>query len=251
MANKSKSILWGFLLVFAFLAGGWVFKQLPNPDAPKGEVEEMYQADGEAFGIFDNIPAEDMAAAEAAAAQALGQDITLLEQEQDQEPTPSDEKINLADIVGFAPKEEFNEVPVQDEKPTVMLDLTGKEVVAVGAPAQILENTQDNDEPSRITMLSAPVKSFLIQNTQEYKNFKTRARGGYPDVNFDKQMLVVLESDSNLPDHIFEIVSAQKQDGKLLVTYRVNVFGLDKKTNTHAVVAVEKTDLPLELKQVL
>ena len=40
-------------------------------------------------------------------------------------------------------------------------------------------------------------------------------------------------------------------DGKILVTYRVNVFGLDKKINTHSAVRIAKRDLPIELKQVL
>ena len=91
---------------------------------------------------------------------------------------------------------------------------------------------------------------FLIKNTNEYKAFKTKARGGYPEVDFGKQMLVVLESEGALPDKVFEIDSAEVQDGKLLVKYRVNVFGLDEKTNTHTVFSVAKTDLPVELKQI-
>ncbi|MBO7238269.1 MAG: hypothetical protein J6U96_03130, partial [Elusimicrobiaceae bacterium] len=74
---------------------------------------------------------------------------------------------------------------------------------------------------------------------------------GYPVVDFNKQMLIVLESDSNFPDNVFEIVSADKQDGALVVSYRVNVLGLNKKINSHTVLAVDKTQLPLELKQVL
>ena len=56
---------------------------------------------------------------------------------------------------------------------------------------------------------------------------------------------------SNLPDKAFEIVSINEENGKRLVTYRINVFGLDKKVNTHSAKTVDKKDLPLELKQVL
>ena len=92
---------------------------------------------------------------------------------------------------------------------------------------------------------------MVIRTLEEYKQFKRRARGDYPQVDFNKQQVVVLESVSNLPDKVFEIVSAKEENGKLLVQYRVNVFGLDKKINTHSAVAVPKSQLPVEIKQVL
>lgn len=100
-------------------------------------------------------------------------------------------------------------------------------------------------------MLSAPVKVRLIKSTDEYKEFKKIARGKYPQVDFNKQMVVVLESDSNLPDKVFEIQDVQAKDGKLLITYRVNIFDLDSKLNTHTAKAVAKSSLSVELKQVL
>ena len=69
--------------------------------------------------------------------------------------------------------------------------------------------------------------------------------------DFSKNNVLVLESGSNLPDKAFEIVSVNEDKGKMLVQYRINVFGLDKKTNTHNVVVVSKKNIPLELKQVL
>lgn len=110
------------------------------------------------------------------------------------------------------------------------------------------------DEPeteSKISMIEAPVNAKIINALEEYREFKRQARGNYPSVDFKKQQIIVLESASNLPDKAFEIVSVNPGNGKRVVTYRINVFGLDKKTNTHSVIAVEKTDLPLELKQVL
>ena len=77
------------------------------------------------------------------------------------------------------------------------------------------------------------------------------ARGKYPTADFSKDYVVVLESNSNLPDKVFEIQDVQEENGKMVIIYRVNIFGLDQKTNTHSAVRIEKRDLPIELKQVL
>lgn len=260
MANKKKAVALTLTVLAAFVAGGWFFSSLPRWSAGGSEVGQLYRADGEAVGIFDNIPPEDLAAAEAVAAYSLAQDITLPEDKaaaaQRQDGTRLPTQIVLTDfseIAGIAPKE--NELSAQEQELArqakkgsgVQLDLRGDEVASV--PEQDISALPESE--SKITMITAPVKYLLVKNAGEYKTFKTRARGGYPAVDFKKQMLVALESDSNLPDNVFEIVSAQAQDGKLVVSYRVNVFGLDKKTNTHSVLAVAKTDAPVELKQVL
>ncbi len=255
MGNKFKWLGVLLLLLAAFLAGGWFFNQLPNPRSPKGEVEELYQEDGESLGIFDDIPAEDMAAAEAVASEALNLQMEPLSSalKMSEDEVPSQMVLSdLSEIVSIVAKEkeEDEQMTPQLPKAALELSLTGTETVALPSLTQQAVS-EGEEETSRISLIAAPVKNFLIKNTQDYKDFKTRARGGYPEVDFNKKMLIVLESDSNLPDNIFEIVSAEIQDGKLLVSYRVNVFGLDKKTNTHAVLAVDKTELPVELKQVL
>jgi len=112
-------------------------------------------------------------------------------------------------------------------------------------------NVQPEEPKSSIVMIAAPVEPLLIKTTDEYKEFKRRARGSYPSADFSKEQVLVLESSSNLPDKVFEIQDVQEQDGKIVVTYRVSVFGLDKKTNTHSARVMKKTDLPLELKQVI
>ncbi len=264
MVNKLKLVAFLILFLLTFFAGGWFFRQLPNMRAPQGEVEEMYQEDGASLGIFDNIPQEDMAAAEAVAAEALGLDaqaLNELDKEQALEEENQVDQINFSDIAQIIPKDQQEKQFSSEEylpgnsnlrlvkkKAPVDIRLSGEEVVAIGPQESASANEQ---EDSNISLIAAPVKTFLIKNTDEYKLFKTRARGGYPEVDFNKQMLVVLESDSNLPDNIFEIVSAEVKDGQLVIAYRVNVFGLDKKTNTHTAIAVEKTELPIELKQVL
>ena len=118
------------------------------------------------------------------------------------------------------------------------------------SPAAEKGGTQD-EGPSSIVMIAAPVKPLVIKTLDEYKDFKRRARGSYPTANFATEQVLVLESDSNLPDKVFEIQKVEEKDGNLVVLYRVNVFGLDKKTNTHSAVLIKKTALPIELKQVL
>ena len=132
----------------------------------------------------------------------------------------------------------------EDEDSESVVDLTHTSTPSADEPAV--------PEPkSSISMINAPVAVKLIKTADEYKAFKRTARGSYPVADFSKQDVLVLESTSNLPDKVFEIQDVVEKDGKILVTYRVNVFGLDKKINTHSAVRIAKRDLPIELKQVL
>ncbi len=253
MANRTKTfaLVLGFLAVF--LAGGWFFSTIALR-MQGGEVADMYTEDGESVGIFDNIPAEDLAEGQQIAQQGLAQEIVLPEDSATSMEHAASLPTQIAvtewgDIAGIVSKAETEEKSQPGEvrkSDGVQLDLQGNEVLAI--PQQDYASLPDR--ASAITMITAPVKFFLIKNTEDYKAFKTRARGAYPTVDFAKQMLVVLESDSNLPDKVFEIQSAGMQEGKLLVTYRVNVLGLKQKTNTHTVAAVDKTAAEVELKQV-
>ena len=106
-------------------------------------------------------------------------------------------------------------------------------------------------EETNITMIEAPVKFKAIKTLEEYKAFKRTAKGKYPNVDFSRNMVLVLESDSNLPDNMFEIVDVQEQGDQLLLTYRVSIIGLHEKTNTHSVKWVKKSNKKVVLKQVL
>lgn len=168
-------------------------------------------------------------------------------------------KIKVEGMVGIASasaqKDPSSQQEPQTEETIILNNLQDRalsaprleDIVAQDPTANLPEDTQ----PTSITMLSAPVKVRLIKSTDEYKEFKKIARGKYPQVDFNKQMVVVLESDSNLPDKVFEIQDVQAKDGKLLITYRVNIFDLDSKLNTHTAKAVAKSSLSVELKQVL
>ena len=247
--NKTKTIGLAFCLAL-FFVGGWLLGRVGHNSS--SEVEQLYTADGESVGIFNQIPPEDMAAAEAVANASLQEDIVLPEDKkivrEDGKDLPSQIALtDVADIAGVAPKEDpFAE---ESSKKPVDLQLTGEEVASV-VPQTIPAATADLED-SQITLIAAPVKYYTIQNATEYKAFKNKARGNYPQVDFAKQMLIVLESDSNLPDNVFELIAAQPQQDALKVTYRVNVFRLDKKVNSHTVLAVDKTQAPIQLEQVL
>jgi len=137
--------------------------------------------------------------------------------------------------------------------PQESTDNAGKEPINVGTDSYPPAPTASAETApaSKISLIEAPVQPLLITSTEEYRTFKRRARGSYPEADFATQQVLVLESTSNLPDKVFEIDSVREEDGKLIVRYRVNVFGLDKKTNTHAAVVISKRDLPLELKQII
>lgn len=170
-------------------------------------------------------------------------------------------KINVEGMVGVAPQPEEQDKPSspQEEQMDAVLveGMKSSSQVVLNLQPESEQNPQDQassaaeNEPTSITMLEAPVKTRLIKSVADYKAFKTIARGKYPEVDFNKQMLVVLESDSNLPDKVFEIQTIEEKDGKILVTYRVNIFGLENKLNTHSVQTVQQSALPIELKQVL
>lgn len=132
-----------------------------------------------------------------------------------------------------------------DNSPVVLGDVDRTAVPS--ATAQPARTASD----SKISMIEAPVQVRLIKTLNDYRAFKRTARGKYPDANFAQDYILVLESTSNLPDKVFEIQDVVEDNGKMQVIYRVNIFGLDQKTNTHSAVRIDKRDLPIELKQVL
>lgn len=139
----------------------------------------------------------------------------------------------------------------QETQPRPVSPVVLKTDKPVVKPLDMLPSVPAQAEDSNITLIQIPVVSKLIKTQEDYKAFKRKARGKYPDVNFNKQMVVVLESANDMPDKVFEVVKVTPQDKQLTVAYRVNIFGLDKKTTTHAVAVLDKTDKPVVLKQVL
>lgn len=177
-------------------------------------------------------------------------DISLAEAEEAQQPLPESQlaTMHLPDIKSIVPRTKNADKMEEDILKTTGVPL---ENIIHKAPSVTQPSTEMPQEKSSISMIAAPAEVLLIKTTDEYKAFKRRARGSYPVADFSKENVLVLESASNLPDKMFEIQKVEEKNGKRFVIYRVNIFGLDKKTNTHSAVLISKQDLPIELKQVL
>ncbi len=141
---------------------------------------------------------------------------------------------------------EVTSAPTEEKTSGVVLS-DGQNTVVLNAqrPAQRAA------DGTSITMIEAPVAVKRIKTLDDYKAFKRTALGSYPTADFAKEEVVVLESQSNLPDKVFEIVSVEPEGDNLKLRYRVNVFGLDKKTNTHSAQKINKTSKNIILEQVL
>lgn len=233
----------GLGFVAAFAAGGWVFTSLlPAASQPAAVQEPLpYAADVDTAQPVITLETDV----------TEPEDLPQPQEEQavSAEGIPSQiAKIDLPNVTGIVSRQPQE---AEASAPRLTAPVVSAQDKPVDTMSATFGNADGGQEDSNISMIVLPVTYRVIKNTQEYRQFKTQARGSYPQVNFAKQMLVVLESDSNFPDKVFEIESAKPKDGKLEVRYRVNVFGLDKKINTHSVIAVDKTQLPVELKQVL
>lgn len=135
----------------------------------------------------------------------------------------------------------------ETEKPSGVVLSDGQNTVVLNSqrPAQRAA------DGTSITMIEAPVAVKRIKTLDDYKAFKRTALGSYPTADFAQEEVIVLESQSNLPDKVFEIVSVEPDGENLKLRYRVNVFGLDKKTNTHSAQKISKTKANIILEQVL
>ena len=135
----------------------------------------------------------------------------------------------------------------EEEKPAGVVLSAQQDTLVLNAKQPVARAS----DGSNVTLIEAPVAVKRIQTLDQYKAFKTQARGSYPSTDFAREEVIVLESASNLPDNVFEIVEIVPTEQNLKVAYRVNVFGLDKKTNTHSAQKIKKTSLPIILSQVL
>lgn len=261
--TKNPFLTVGILLLTLVAGAGAVYVLFPasSPDraeettAPQPALQEAQPAP--AAPLSESISTVNMEKS------SLVEGITETDSQQskleDGSALPSQlSKIKVEGMVGIAPSEEEEDAPVEEPKSTGVNVQNIRDLASVipltaveGASQEEASSTPAENEPTSITMLSVPAKVRLIKSTEEYKEFKKIARGKYPQVDFNKQMVVVLESENNLPDKVFEIQDVQTKDGKLLITYRVNIFDLDSKLNTHTAKAVAKSSLPVELKQVL
>ncbi|MDR0645689.1 MAG: hypothetical protein LBG46_01475 [Elusimicrobiota bacterium] len=81
------------------------------------------------------------------------------------------------------------------------------------------------DEKTRFTMIIAKAKYNLIDSPSAYKEFKKKNKGSYPDVDFNKDMIILLESDDLLSNGFFEIDKTESGEDSIIVTYNINLIG--------------------------
>ena len=213
-----------------FCAGVYVKAHTPAPVtcAPRADGADLLLAQLEQAGLPDDVkPAEEIPNSIHSASELPSQ---LVRAE-----LPTDM------VLGGVVKQEVSQQPAG-----VVLDEAQTQVVL-----QARKPAQRATDGSSITLIEAPVEVKRIRSLDEYKQFKRVARGSYPMADFSKEEVFVLESQSNLPDKAFEIVELIPTETELKVLYRVNVLGLDQKTNTHSAQKAPKTSLPVVLEQVL
>ena len=234
--KKSKLLLlWTLTFVAGLVVGGACMRAYQTPQGP-------------ACAAFSSDPKVDLLLAKL---EEMGTPEGVSEVAQDYTPKssaelpsqlvrselPDDVVLGLPSASAKTEEGKPNGVVLSDEQKSVVLNAR--------QPAQRAA------DGSNLTLIEAPVGVKRIKTLDEYKAFKTQARGSYPTADFAKEEVVVLESVSNLPDKVFEIVDIAPEGGNLKVRYRVNVFGLDKKINTHSAQKIDKSSLPIILEQVL
>ena len=111
--------------------------------------------------------------------------------------------------------------------------------------------SKDQELKNRLSIIKAPVKYHLIKNQNEYDAFKKQNAGPYnAKVNFGKEMILFLESDSRLSSGFFEIDDVLEEKGTLDVYYRVNIIGTSARQDIMPYKVLPKSAKEISLKQI-
>lgn len=111
--------------------------------------------------------------------------------------------------------------------------------------------SDDQQLKNRLSIIKAPVKYHLIKNQGEYDAFKKQNSGPYnAKVNFGKEMLLLLESDSKLSSGFFEIDEVIEENKTLDVYYRVNIIGTSSRQDVMPYKILSKSNKAVVLKQI-
>lgn len=118
--------------------------------------------------------------------------------------------------------------------------------------AQKLEE-ESNQEPeeseNQISFIKAPVKYRIVNKFSQYQKVKDNlAYTG--KVDFSKEMLILLESDSNLSDGFFQIKNIENNGKEIIVSYSFNIIGANDRESKISAQKTPKSDLPIILQQV-
>jgi endo-1,4-beta-mannosidase len=106
-------------------------------------------------------------------------------------------------------------------------------------------------EKETITMIKAPVKHTVISNAEDYKKVQDILILDSKEIDFSKEMLILVESNGSLSDGFFQIKDIQNNGEKIIVSYSVNIIGANDRVGKISAQKIKKSDLPITLKQVL
>lgn len=113
----------------------------------------------------------------------------------------------------------------------------------------------EDEQASKLTMITAPVDYKLFKSDKTWKAFASSQKGNFPNIDFEKENVVILVSVSDFPSGIFKIVDTIKESKEIIIKYRVNplIMSSDHKPDTHdhyTAFSISKADLPIRLVQI-
>lgn len=106
-------------------------------------------------------------------------------------------------------------------------------------------------EKEKITMIKAPAKYAIIKDNSEYQKVKNLLSLEDNKIDFSKDMLILVQSDTQLNDGFFQIKDVQNNGKEILVSYSFNFIGAKDRVGKISAQKIKKSSLPVVLQQVL
>ena len=106
-------------------------------------------------------------------------------------------------------------------------------------------------EKEKITMIKAPAKYEIISSAAEYEKVKKFLALTPEQIDFSKEMLILIESAGNLNDGFFQIKDIQNKQDEIIVSYSFNIIGAKDRVGKISAQKNQKSNLPIVLQQVL
>jgi len=235
----------------------WVFYLQPKYEIHTGDKETMAE-----------LKQADMDALDQATAEIPGQVLYSTAAEERGEYDAKDDVISTAqtapesfDFQSTAnkPLDPYQQAALGDKRKStrIALDSTNVKVnpdMSDKMPEALPqdESMAENQElKNRLTMIKIPVDYKLIKTAKDYEQFKKDNVGPYrAKVDFAKEMILFLESGSNLSSGFLDIDSVKEDKDVITVFYRVNIIGTAQKQDIMPYKIIDKSDKKLVLEQI-
>ncbi|WP_428065724.1 hypothetical protein [Candidatus Proelusimicrobium volucris] len=140
------------------------------------------------------------------------------------------------------PLKKTTKIILEDDSPVMNPeDIAAEQGVALADSTEL---------PNRITMIRAPARFSLISSAADYKKYKAENKGEYPSVDFKKERIVFVESDSMLSNGFFQVADYEDTPDKIIVRYRVNIFGAEKRDGRAPYIIIPFGDKKVAIEQI-